>query len=583
MNQLSSRHVAIFFISSGMLLALSPVYGDPASPAFSDPPAAQYFRDRQRLESLIEEGNVSEAYRLVQSLNARVANDSMQWWQQGNLAARLEKWSESAYAFERSMALGSVVEELTARRIAEAYALAGSKTLALDWLERAVESGLARRFDLPDNPAFTDYVGDARFDRIAGIVENKITDRNARWVFDIDTLLSEMKRMHASPQQPAYSDQLQASAATLKQDIARLSDDQITMELQRLVALLGDGHSYVRVTRTNERALSPAQIDTRTLPVVFHLFDEDIHVINGMESGKDLVGGQVIAIGDLTTAEFVARALPYVQVDNSETWKFIGVHFGFRRMLLHKAAGSAVGEAVPVKVRFADGRVITRTLQAGVYDFPRKLRPMPGQSAVPLFLENADRRYWTRDFPEYRTIYMQINNIRNSAEGPSLAEFMKTTVNSAIEKKAEDFVVDFRLNNGGNNFLCDVLLRNLLRYEFAGVDNQIFVVTRHETFSAAQNCINMIEAATGAVFVGEPSSSRPNFTGEESEILLPYSGLEVSISNQYWQNSQPWDNRPWISMDIPAPLTFEDYLAGRDAAMEAIFAVIERKRLYPSE
>ncbi len=49
----------------------------------------------------------------------------------------------------------------------------------------------------------------------------------------------------------------------------------------------------------------------------------------------------------------------------------------------------------------------------------------------------------------------------------------------------------------------------------------------------------------------------------------------LSISNRYWQDSQPWDNRLWIPMDIPVEMTFEDYAAGRDPALEAIFQVIE--------
>ena len=79
---------------------------------------------------------------------------------------------------------------------------------------------------------------------------------------------------------------------------------------------------------------------------------------------------------------------------------------------------------------------------------------------------------------------------------------------------------------------------------------------------------------TDAIFVGEPSSSSPNFVGEETQVLLPYSGTIVSISNLYWQDSQPWDNRPWIAPDIPATLSFDDYANGRDPALASILDVI---------
>jgi hypothetical protein len=200
---------------------------------------------------------------------------------------------------------------------------------------------------------------------------------------------------------------------------------------------------------------------------------------------------------------------------------------------------------------------------------------MPGQLHVPLFLTHADTVYWRESLGEHRASYLQINNITNANDGPTLTDFAAETVALALNANYPYLILDLRLNNGGNNLLCDGLLRELLRFQFAKDGNQIFVITRHETFSAAQNCATRIEQVTDALFAGELSSSRPNYTGEETKVLLPYSGLIVSISNRYWQDSQPWDNRPWISMDLPATLSFEQYASGHDPALEAVISFIE--------
>ena len=47
--------------------------------------------------------------------------------------------------------------------------------------------------------------------------------------------------------------------------------------------------------------------------------------------------------------------------------------------------------------------------------------------------------------------------------------------------------------------------------------------TSRLTFSAAQNTVTAIERETSAIFVGEPTGSRPNFIGEAIDFELPCS------------------------------------------------------------
>ena len=81
---------------------------------------------------------------------------------------------------------------------------------------------------------------------------------------------------------------------------------------------------------------------------------------------------------------------------------------------------------------------------------------------------------------------------------------------------------------------------------------------------------------TNAVFVGEHSSSRPNFTGEETNVQLPYSGLRLSISSAHWQDSYPGDRRPWISVAIPVKLSSTDYFQNRDPVLETLEQVLSK-------
>ncbi|MFT5052049.1 MAG: hypothetical protein ACI8QZ_003480 [Chlamydiales bacterium] len=141
---------------------------------------------------------------------------------------------------------------------------------------------------------------------------------------------------------------------------------------------------------------------------------------------------------------------------------------------------------------------------------------------------------------------------------------------SLLDSKATHLIVDVRHNNGGNNNLVRPLVRAMIEFEMRAPEHRIFVLMGRNTFSAAQNFINRVERWTNATFVGEPSSSSPNFVGEENEIMLPFSRVQGSISNRYWQDSDPWDHRPWIAPDLAVALTAEQYFQGVDPVLELV-------------
>jgi tetratricopeptide (TPR) repeat protein len=79
-----------------------------------------------------------------------------------------------------------------------------------------------------------------------------------------------------------------------------------------------------------------------------------------------------------------------------------------------------------------------------------------------------------------------------------------------------------------------------------------------------------LERFTQTTFVGEPTGERANFYGDPTTITAPNSKLKVSASTLWWQDQDPRDTRPYIAPQLAADLSFADYKAGRDPAMEAI-------------
>jgi C-terminal processing protease CtpA/Prc len=139
-------------------------------------------------------------------------------------------------------------------------------------------------------------------------------------------------------------------------------------------------------------------------------------------------------------------------------------------------------------------------------------------------------------------------------------------------KPIEKFVIDVRFNGGGNSFLNSGIQRPVMRNPEINKRGKLFIITGRNTFSAAQNFTTDFMRESEAIFVGEPTGSRPNFVGETNPVILPYTQMRMTVSDLYWQRSWPMDHRQWIPPDVPTEMSSAVLFAGRDAAMEAILA-----------
>ena len=118
-----------------------------------------------------------------------------------------------------------------------------------------------------------------------------------------------------------------------------------------------------------------------------------------------------------------------------------------------------------------------------------------------------------------------------------------------------------------------------MRCDKVNQQGKLFVIIGRNTFSAAQCGATQIERYTKSVFVGKPSGSCPNFIGESIDVNLPYSKMQGTVSDLYWQNSVAMDYRTWIAPELYTPPTFAAFRANRDPALEAVLAYRAKPKL----
>ena len=397
-----------------------------------------------------------------------------------------------------------------------------------------------------------------------------------RWREDLAVLRSEMPARHANLFHAMTRAQFDSALTAIDRRLPALARHQVVVELQKLDALVGDGHSNVSPWRDTAAVF-------HELPVTLYAFEDGLFVRSAAAQQAGLVGARVVAIGGVPVEEALARVRPLISHDNE-----MGVRAWAPVLLAMPEVLHAVGLAPdPARASF---RLETRAgareveLQAlgrfpmltGETDLSWSKRPgwVDARDRAPeaLWLSAPRNTYWYHALPESRSLYCQLNAIQQKSDD-SLRVFFSRALAAADSAHAARFILDLRLNGGGDGSWNRDIVRALIksRYDTPG---RLVVITGRRTWSAAQMLMNELENVSDAVFVGEPSASRGNVYGDSRKIVLPNSRLTVRVSSLYWQQSDPRDNREFMPVSVAAPLTFADYAAGRDPALE----VAERVR-----
>jgi tetratricopeptide (TPR) repeat protein len=492
-----------------------------------------------------------------------------QFWEQlGTAYYNAGDYRRSIPAYERQIELGYGRPASAAYNIACDYAVLGDKESAIKWLTRALGMKFPSVSHARTDEDLKSLHGDPRFQQLLGLIDTSRMTRDEGWRTDLRYLASETKRRgwNLFPRIGTEAE-FDAQIKRLSDSIPKLTDAQVSIEMLRLMKRVGDGHSSLLGPST------PREEWTKTLPVLFYMFEEGVFIIAADPAHKDLLGSQVIKFGGKPINEVVDTIQSFSSEDNKIWIKQIAP-YRLRHLPLLNAAGAIPDpDKVELVLKTMDGtdRTVTvaaDTTQPNIWN----VKPNPPEwvnlpqtlnQPLPLYLKQPATRYWFEYLPEKRAVYFQFNSVRDDDKEP-LSAFCDRLFKFVAANDVDKLIIDMRWNNGGNTGLLPPLIHGLIKSEKINRRGHLFVIIGRRTFSAAQNAATFIDRETDAIFVGEPTGSSPNFVGEEDPFTLPYSKLIANISHLYWESSYPQDQRTWIAPEIYAPPTFEAYRTNKD-------------------
>lgn len=481
----------------------------------------------------------------------------------------LKRYPEAIAAYKRVIEMGSGLKGVNEYNLACCLALAGDKKGALDWLETSLKKGYREVDAARTDTDLKSIHGDPRVIALLFSKDAAKMSRDEGWRYDVAYTVRELQRLHFNPYTKHTKKEMDEAARKLTSDVPKLNDSQIVTRLAQLVALCGDGHTAVRF-RSN-----PMRVPLRYLPVTLFGFPDGVFVVAASPAAKEWTGMRLVKVGGHPVGEVMAKLKTCFGSDNEPFETYMAPLAIQSAHLLAGLGYSATADQVKCtfidqsgKEREADLTCVTERQGPDWVSAADPKNP-------PHYLKER-KPHWTEVLSEQKTLYVAYQAVQNQPE-QTVEQFWTKTFEAFDAAGLENMIIDMRSNGGGNNFLNVPMLQGILARPKLNQRGKLFVITGRATYSAAVCGVGQLDRFTNAMFVGLPAGAPPNFIGETIPVVLPYSGLTVTVSDLYWQNSHAMDQRQWIAPDIAIEPTFAELMAGRDPAYESILEYLSKK------
>ena len=318
-----------------------------------------------------------------------------------------------------------------------------------------------------------------------------------KWREDLRFLAAELPGRHKN----AFHRISRAEFARLINDldarIPSLSDEEIILEMRRIVSRIGDGH-----TGLGGNWLFPR------VPMNLFWFGKQLRVVKVSKQFPRVNGARLVKIGGVAIEKIYEQAREHIPageteqfVLNASTWRFTYPIF-LKHLGITRNAESAVYEFVDLK-----GKKFSLEMKGEARAEPESDWLAPYRKA-PLSLEKPEAPFYYEYLKDAKTVYV---NFRWYPRRPEFAGFSKELFDFIDKNEVEKIVFDMRQNGGGDytrgrDFFIKPLKQ---RKKFAG-RGHLFVLAGRATYSAGMSNTADFRREFGAILVGEPTGARPD-------------------------------------------------------------------------
>ena len=264
-----------------------------------------------------------------------------------------------------------------------------------------------------------------------------------RWRADLDQLSGGLRQIHRNLFHTVSKAAFEAAIRALHGRIPSLAGHEVVVELARLVALIGDGHTTLRLSEVE---------GFRRYPLVLDQFSDGVFVRAIAGAHGAAAGARLLAIEDTPIDEAYAAMRPLIARDNEMGSAAVAPALLSIPEVLHARGVVAQPERAAVTMQLRNGETTTLTLDA-LPELPREMVDAgdAADAPTPRWLRRPGEN-WFEHLPERSALYVGYNTVRDADDEP-LRQFFDRIFALIAEAAIDRLIIDLRHNHGGNNAL----------------------------------------------------------------------------------------------------------------------------------
>ena len=333
------------------------------------------------------------------------------------------------------------------------------------------------------------------------------------WKADLEFLTKELPEKHCNFFTARSKGEFVSGIEAIKAESKRLTDFQVALKTQQLIARFGDSHTMLQFFQLIDQ--------TQILPLGTLWVSDGLYITKTTPENKEILGLRIVAINDTPIATVIDSLSTLFTIDNQAIVKSIVPetvmslqaleHFGF-------------ADSRQVKLMLSDGKT-------------QVVKPIHPDNAFVNFrpdslaFATANRKvlFTSRYFPEDRIYYMLYNKChsrelaaeRGDAEAaqklPSFEAFTRKAFETLNDKPVDKLIFDMRYNGGGNSSQGTEFVERLAQALKQHPQVAVYVVLGRDTFSSA--ILNAMDFK--------------QLTNANPVLLEPIYHVEVDVPDQY--------------------------------------------------
>ena len=377
-----------------------------------------------------------------------------------------------------------------------------------------------------------------------------------KWMQDLDFLGTELPKKHKNLYHNISEAEFQTQIKELKAKLPFMDHDEILVGLMRIIASVDDSHTVL--------GYRPQQ----AIPLMLYWFKDGIAILNTTSEYKDILYGQITALGGKPIEDVVAALAEVISHENGAQVKNNIPNLLTDTVILHAIKLIPSRDMASLTVRTTSGKTVTRDMKPLPFSSkPEWIVNTSDESDAPLYLRNRRVFYWYKILSDSQTLFFKYNSCQNIT-GQPFTDFVEKLFGEADAEKVKRLVIDLRHNGGGNSGIFAPFLEALKKRPEFLQKGSIYVLIGRRTFSSAiLNAIDL-KKQTPAIFVGEPTGGKPNHYGEVKMFRLPQSGLPVTYSVKYFRvlDEDPDSLEP----DLLIEQKISEYLKKADPVLKSV-------------